>query len=126
MIIISSLLVTILFTGGVLLLLRKSPVDLVFGLALFSTATIVSLIAVGGWDGNNQAPLLKQISSLVSESKTESKNPATDLAVYTDPLPQALILTALVIGFAVLTFLIALVSRSPEDKKTGQNRGESG
>jgi len=32
----------------------------------------------------------------------------------TDPLPQALVLTAIVIGFGILSFLLILLHRNPE------------
>ncbi len=41
---------------------------------------------------------------------------------YADPLPQALILTALVIGFGLLSLLMALVSRFNEDSVESTER----
>jgi multicomponent Na+:H+ antiporter subunit C len=111
---ITSLIVGILFAGGVVLLLRRSPVDLVFGLALLSTATIVLIIAAGGWEPEGQAPLLRSVAKQVETTALDPSAKEMRTSVYADPLPQALILTALVIGFGMLTFLIALVSRDPD------------
>jgi multicomponent Na+:H+ antiporter subunit C len=46
------------------------------------------------------------------------KGDSIDPAAITDPLPQALILTAIVIGFAVVAFVIALLQVFYASRKT--------
>ena len=79
--------------GGVYLLLRARTFDVVLGLALLSYAVNV-LILVMGRIAIDKAPIL-------------GAAPAT-LAHYADPLPQALVLTAIVIGFAMTALLLAV------------------
>lgn len=86
-----------LYAGGVYMMLRKTVVKLLIGLAMIG----------------NAANLLIFVSSSVVRSHppivpAAGKSVATP---YADPLTQALILTAIVIGFAVLAFALALVKR---------------
>jgi multicomponent Na+:H+ antiporter subunit C len=90
--IILAVTVGVLYTAGVYMLLRRSIVKLVIGIILLSNAT----------------NLLIFISSGLS-----SRTPAFAFAAETaenvsDPLPQALILTAIVIGFGLVAFTLAL------------------
>ena len=79
----------LLVACGVYLLLRANSFSVVFGLVLLSYATNLFLFAMGRLR-TDQAPL-------------------TSLAgPYTDPLPQALVLTAIVIGFAMTAFVVVL------------------
>lgn len=83
-----------LYAAGFYMLLRHSLVKVIIGLALISHAANLFLFAVGGLT-RGSAPLL-----------SEESNPAT--AGFADPLPQALILTAIVIGFGFQAFAIVL------------------
>ncbi len=75
---------------GVYLLLRGRSMSVVFGLALLSYATNLALFSMGRLTVG--APPI-----LGSES---------DAGAYADPLPQALVLTAIVIGFAMTAFVV--------------------
>jgi multicomponent K+:H+ antiporter subunit C len=93
-------LVGVLTGTGVYLMLRARTFDLVLGLTLVSYAVnlfifLMGRIAVG------RPPILDPAV-------------APTLANYADPLPQALVLTAIVISFAMtaLLLVIALVARS--------------
>lgn len=87
-----------LYAAGLYLLLRRSLVKLVLGMALLSQAANLLIFCAGGL-GSRQAPLVPK--------------GAQELAVPTaDPLPQALILTAIVIGFGVLAFTLVLFQRA--------------
>lgn len=110
MTIVSSIFIAILFSGGSYLLLRRSAFDLILGMALLSAGTNVLLVSVGGWDAASHPPFLSDLGKSVSSAVEEVR-----MLNYADPLPQALILTALVIGFGFLSFLMALVSRLEED-----------
>ncbi len=93
-----ALTVGLLFAVSFFLLLRRSLAKVIFGLILFGQAVNL-LILTSARLVRYQAPLIP-VDALV---------PPTP---YADPLPQALILTAIVIGFGVLGFSIALVYRT--------------
>lgn len=99
---ILSLTVAVLVTGGVYLLLQRSMVRVVFGMTLLSHAANFILLSAGvpGW----RAEPLTDISS------------RTDMA---DPLPQAFVLTAIVITMAVTIFMLTLAVIGRDDDMTG-------
>ncbi len=92
-----ALLVTmaVLYACGVYLLLEKSMTRVILGFLLIGNATNILLLIMSGRPG--AAPIV---------------DGETDPSEFADPLPQALILTAIVITFAVSAFLMALVYRS--------------
>ncbi|MCS6838233.1 MAG: NADH-quinone oxidoreductase subunit K [Bdellovibrionaceae bacterium] len=87
----------ILVTSGVYLILQKQLIRIILGLNIFSQA-INLIIFVSGYNGNHRPAFI------LSPSQTLNF-PASD------PLPQALILTAIVIGFALIAFFVVLVRR---------------
>ncbi|MCR6544344.1 Na(+)/H(+) antiporter subunit C [Dehalobacterium formicoaceticum] len=89
-----SVLIGILFTIGVYLILSKNLLHIIFGSSILSHGAHLLIITMGG--------LKKGAPPLVSENA----------AAYADPLPQSLILTAIVINFAVTAFLLVLAYRS--------------
>lgn len=97
---------------GLYLLLRGRSFSVVLGLSLLGYAVNVFIFAMGRlWRG---APaILGQGSGPLA-----------------DPLPQALVLTAIVIGFATTGFVIELALRSRHesggDHVDGGNNGSSG
>lgn len=88
-----ALFVGVLTGSGVYLVLRTRTFDVVLGLALLSYAVNV-FIFVMGRVVIDKAPIIAAL-------------PPT-LANYADPLPQALVLTAIVIGFAMTALLLAI------------------
>lgn len=86
----------VMTAAGVFLLLRARTFPVVLGLALLSYATNVFLFAMGRL-AVNQPPVVSALAN-----------------GYTDPLPQALVLTAIVIGFALFVFALAVLKRSWE------------
>jgi multicomponent K+:H+ antiporter subunit C len=86
--------VGVLMACGVWLLLRGRTFDVVLGLALSSYAVNLFIFLMGRVRFN-AAPILRA-------------NTAPTLANYADPLPQALALTAIVIGFAMAALVLAL------------------
>lgn len=95
----------ILFGCGCYLVMRRNIVRVLLGIMLFSQAANL-LIFTGAGLTWSHPPIIP--------------DGAVDIAgPYADPLPQALVLTAIVIGFAVLAFAIALVLRAYE--KTGSD-----
>jgi multicomponent Na+:H+ antiporter subunit C len=85
----------ILVAAGIYRLLGGCKVDIIIGLILLSQAANLIILASGGLKHN--------ASALIDEN--------TDPATLADPLPQALVLTAIVIGFGILAFLLTLLIR---------------
>jgi multicomponent K+:H+ antiporter subunit C len=84
---------------GIYLLLRGRSFPVVLGLCLLGYAVNVFIFAMGRlW--SNVPPLL------------------VDGSAVADPLPQALVLTAIVIGFATTGFVIELALRSRQESGT--------
>lgn len=91
--------VGVLTASAVWLLLRPRTFQVMIGLALLSYAVNLFIFGMGRLSVN-QAPVL-------------SPDRAASLLHYDDPLPQALVLTAIVISFAMsaLFLVVLLVSR---------------
>ena len=88
-----ALCVGVLTACGVYLLLRARTFPVVMGLTLLSYAVNLFLFAMGRLT-TGAPPVIGQAES------------------YADPLPQALVLTAIVIGFAMTAFVVILALRS--------------
>lgn len=84
-----------LIACGVYLLLERSLTRVVLGFLLIGNGVNLLILIMGGPSGF--APIYDD---------------SLDPSQYNDPLPQALILTAIVITFAVSAFLLALIYRS--------------
>jgi multicomponent K+:H+ antiporter subunit C len=83
--------------SGIWLLLRPRTYQVIVGLSLLSYAVNLFILSAGGLR-SGAAPILDQ-------------GEAGDLSRYTDPVPQALVLTAIVISFAVTAlFLVVLLA----------------
>ncbi|WP_305044722.1 Na+/H+ antiporter subunit C [Geoalkalibacter sp.] len=95
-----AIVVGVLFGAGVYLLLRRTPVKLVIGLALLSNAVNLLIFTAAGL--TRARPPLVPVDALRPEGVTA------------DPLPQALILTAIVISFGLLAFTLVLFRRAYE------------
>lgn len=85
----------VLHACGVFLMLERSMTRVLLGFLLVGNATNLLILIMAGEAG--VAPIVE--AGVTAESMT-------------DPLPQALILTAIVITFAVSAFLMALIYRS--------------
>ncbi len=99
-----ALTIGILFAAAVYMLLRRSIVKLVIGLMLLSNAANLLVFVVAG--------LRRGAPPLVPEGLSAPPGPVAD------PLPQALVLTAIVISFGVLSFAVVLVRRAWERVRT--------
>jgi multicomponent K+:H+ antiporter subunit C len=91
----------VLTAAGVYLLLRARSFDLILGLTLLSYATNL-LIFTAGRLALGRPPVLRE-------------GVAATLANHADPLPQALVLTAIVIAFAMTAVAIVIAMRSRGD-----------
>lgn len=87
-----------LYAAGLYLMLRRSLVKLIIGLSLLSHAANLLLFTAGG--------LTRARPPLIPEDASRPIGP------FADPLPQALILTAIVISFGVLAFTLVLGYRA--------------
>ena len=92
--------VAILGAVGIYLLLRARTFETVLGLTLLSYAVNLMLFAMGRLTVG-QPPMLN------AASQASDRIPAM-----ADPLPQALVLTAIVIGFAMTALLLVLAVRA--------------
>jgi multicomponent Na+:H+ antiporter subunit C len=84
-----------LYACGIYLIMERSLTRVLLGLMLLANATNLLILATGGYAG--LAPVF-------------SKD--TDPRDYSDPLPQALILTSIVISFAVTAFMLGIIYRT--------------
>ncbi len=84
----------VLFTAGFYLLLQRSLMRVLIGVVVLGHGTNLLLQIAGGPPG--RAPIVGTVAP----------------EAITDPLPQALALTAVVITFALTTYLLALGYRS--------------
>jgi multicomponent Na+:H+ antiporter subunit C len=84
----------VLYATGLYLMLRRRLAQIIIGLGLLSNGTNMLIFTAGGLTRSN--PPVIPADALVP------------IAPYADPVPQALILTAIVIGFGVLAFTLVL------------------
>ncbi|MGE4273746.1 MAG: Na(+)/H(+) antiporter subunit C [Desulfitobacterium sp.] len=89
-----SVVIGLLFAIGVYLLLSRNLLRIILGSSLISHGANLLILTMGGLK-KGEVPLLER-----------------DAAFYTDPIPQALILTAIVINFALTAFLLVLAYRT--------------
>lgn len=93
-----------LVAAGLYMMMRRSMLKLILGLALLSHGGNLLIFTAGG--------LIRGHAPLVREGETLPPAP------YADPLPQALILTAIVISFGLTAFLVVLVYRAYQETGT--------
>lgn len=86
------LLVAVLFGTGTYLVMNRSLTRIVLGVALLGNGVNVLIVAASSRSGD--APIVGRSGAP------------------TDSVPQALVLTAIVIGFAIVSFLVALAWRN--------------
>jgi multicomponent K+:H+ antiporter subunit C len=95
--VVYALAVGVLVGSGVWLLLRPRTFQVLMGLTLLSYATNIFIFGMGR--------LAMHKAPVIDSSK------AVDPSLYADPVPQALVLTAIVIGFATTAlFLVVLLA----------------
>jgi multicomponent Na+:H+ antiporter subunit C len=97
----TALLVGALFATATYLVLSRSFVKILFGFVILSHGANLLVLAMSGSPEGRSAPVVVE--------------PGTPMV---DPLPQALILTAIVIGFGVSAYLIMLLYRLFLDQRT--------
>ena len=95
--IVLALAIGILTGSGVWLILRPRTFQVIIGLSLIAYAVNLFIFAMGRL----------RVGAPPALTSTE----AIDAAQYTDPVPQALVLTAIVIGFGLTAFSLVLAHR---------------
>ncbi|SES33573.1 multicomponent Na+:H+ antiporter subunit C [Vreelandella subterranea] len=95
-----ALAIGLLYATAVFMMLRRSIVKLVIGLLLLSNAANLLIFTTAG--------MTRGAPPLIPEGLQQ---PLGEVA---DPLPQAVVLTAIVIAFGVLAFAVVLIRRAYE------------
>ena len=93
-----AVLVGVMFAAAVYMMLRRSIVKLIIGLILLSNAANLLFFTAAG--------MTRGAPPLIPEG---AEGPAGAVG---DPLPMALILTAIVIAFGVLAFALVLINKA--------------
>ncbi len=100
-----AIMIGTLTAGGAYLLLRARTFPVIVGLTLVSYAVNLFLFSMGR--------LQTGVPAVIGQGES-----------YADPLPQALVLTAIVIGFAMTAFALALALRSLGEEGTDHVDGK--
>lgn len=95
-----AIVIGILFSIGTYLMLSNSLIRLILGTSVISHAVNLLIIVMGGVKAGGP-PILGEMHTS-----------------HTDPLPQALILTAIVINFAVTAFFLVISYRTYQITQT--------
>ncbi|MBU1176319.1 MAG: Na+/H+ antiporter subunit C [Alphaproteobacteria bacterium] len=97
-----ALLIGVFFATAVYLILSKAVIRMLLGVAVLGNAVNLLIFTAGR--------LTREAPPIVTAESGERL-----VAPYANPLPQALILTAIVIGFAMFTFLLVLGYRAYQE-----------
>ena len=98
--ILMAIVIGILFTCATYLMLSKSILRIIIGTGLLSHGAHLLILTMGGLK-RGAVPLLGE-----------------NAASYVDPLPQALILTAIVVSFGVTSYFLVLAYRTYQELGT--------
>ena len=90
----------VLYAAGIYLMLRRRLAQLIIGIGLLSNGTNLLIFTAGGIT-RSRPPVVPDGAQVLVEP-------------YADPVPQALVLTAIVIGFGLLAFSLVLAHRVHE------------
>jgi multicomponent Na+:H+ antiporter subunit C len=93
-----AILAGVLYASGLYLMLRRRLAQLIIGLSLLSNGSNILILSAAG--------VTRGKPPLISAGVTADQ--------FADPVPQSLILTAIVIGFGVLAFSLVLAHRVHE------------
>jgi multicomponent Na+:H+ antiporter subunit C len=93
-----AILVGVLYSAGIYMILRRSLVKVIIGLIFLGHAANLLIFTIGR--------VTKGVPAFIPQDAEKLVEP------FADPLPQALILTAIVIGFGVQAFAIVLFKRA--------------
>jgi multicomponent Na+:H+ antiporter subunit C len=91
---LTAILVGIIFGCATYLILQKSFVKILFGFGLLTHGANLLILSLSKNPTDKLAPIITDLSK-----------------PYVDPVPQALILTAIVIGFGITAYMVVLLYR---------------
>ena len=91
------ILVGVFYSSGIYMMFRRSMVKLLIGLMLLGNGANILIFLMGGLT-KGRAPIIGEKHKVFTD-------------IYADPIPQALILTAIVISFALTAFAIVLLHK---------------
>jgi multicomponent Na+:H+ antiporter subunit C len=92
-------LVGVLFATGTYLVLRREPIGVILGLSLITYGTNALLFS--------SSNLTRGVPPIIEDKAGFTG----DISRFVDPIPQALVLTAIVISFGVTAFMVVLLNR---------------
>ena len=102
-----------IFTGFVLMVIglwgmltQKNLIKIVIGFSLFDTGLNIAIVSMS-YIKNSTAPILDKSVDAANASK-----------LIADPVPQALVLTSIVIGLGVTALMLAYVLKMYKEKKS--------
>lgn len=104
MTLILALITGTLFTSGIYFVLRRSLAKVIMGLIMLSHGANLLIFTIGR--------VSRGIPAIIEKGDTTITGP------FAEPLPQALILTAIVISFGVQSFALVLFKRAYQAVKT--------
>lgn len=99
-----AVVVGIFFTAAIYLMLSRFSIRIMLGIAILGNAVNLLLFTAGR--------VTPEVPPIIRKGASTLDNAAAN------PLPQALILTAIVISFSFLAFLLVLTYRAYQDLKT--------
>lgn len=102
--ILLAIITGVLYASGIYMIMRRSMVKLILGIILLGNGVNL-LIFVLGRITKGEPPIIDSAEKVLE-------------GVYADPIPQALILTAIVISFGLQAFAIILIKRTFKVLKT--------
>jgi len=102
--VIIAICIGVLYAGGIFLILQRSLVRLIIGIILLGNGANLLIFLLGKISKGNP-PIIPADANIITEA-------------YADPIPQALILTAIVISFGLQAFAIILIKRAYRVVKT--------
>lgn len=97
----TALLIASLFAIGLYLMMKSNLLNILLGLTVLSNAVNLFILVMSGDPTSKSAPIVDGLDQM-----------------RVDPLPQALILTAIVIGFGITAYLVSYVNRVYQEEKT--------
>lgn len=96
-----ALLSGLFFTAAIYLILSKSLIRILLGVALIGNGVNLLIFTTGR--------ITRDVPPIIPEGLLQPEGPIAN------PLPQALILTAIVIGFSLFAFLLVLTYRAYQE-----------
>lgn len=96
-----AILIGVFFAVAIYLILSKAVIRMLLGIAILGNAVNLLIFTAGR--------LTREVPPIVTGDAEQLVQP------FANPLPQALILTAIVIGFAMFTFLLVLGYRAYQE-----------